>query len=154
MRRPFLPTPSARRATTLFLLAADRAQDFYPRPPRGGRRSGGTEPDGFQKISTHALREEGDGYLLSGRAVADAISTHALREEGDGCSRLLLPRPTDFYPRPPRGGRPGHNDAAGLQFAISTHALREEGDAIDPPNDAGYIISTHALREEGDERWD
>ena len=35
----------------------------------------------------------------------------------------------DFYPRPPRGGRPAfpHNPVLGV--AISIHALREEGDA-------------------------
>ena len=35
------------------------------------------------------------------------ISTHALREEGDllTCSSILLQ--INFYPRPPRGGRPG-----------------------------------------------
>ena len=34
-----------------------------------------------------------------------------------------------FYPRSPRGERPGHNDAAGLQFAISIHAPREGSDS-------------------------
>ena len=41
--------------------------DFYPRPPRGGRR---TPPDGCQlavPISIHALREEGDGGVHAGR---------------------------------------------------------------------------------------
>ena len=80
------------------------------------------------EISIHALREEGDlpdgnvtDYLLS-------ISIHALREEGDARSEFrlcitlrFLSTPsarratvplmvfqtphTDFYPRPPRGGR-------------------------------------------------
>ena len=36
-------------------------KDFYPRPPRGGRRIN-TYPDFFRVgISIHALREEGDG---------------------------------------------------------------------------------------------
>ena len=56
-------------------------------------------------ISIHALREEGDGY--EGAADASSwISIHALREEGD----LMLETPSfmmpNFYPRPPRGGRP------------------------------------------------
>ena len=58
-------------------------------------------------ISIHALREEGDPH--GGQLPRDRfdISIHALREEGD------LLRPSDrsrrryFYPRPPRGGRPG-----------------------------------------------
>ena len=34
------------------------------------------------------------------------ISIHALREEGDLCSVATLSTgPTNFYPRPPRGGR-------------------------------------------------
>ena len=34
----------------------------------------------------------------------------------------------DFYPRPPRGGRPGNIVGAIKQVTISIHALREEGD--------------------------
>ena len=34
----FLSTPSARRATSAFPVLAGSVQDFYPRPPRGGRR--------------------------------------------------------------------------------------------------------------------
>ena len=33
------------------------------------------------------------------------ISIHALREEGDGLRPCKRNRKTDFYPRPPRGGR-------------------------------------------------
>ena len=33
------------------------------------------------------------------------ISTHALREEGDGRKKLSGLERTNFYPRPPRGGR-------------------------------------------------
>ena len=40
------------------------------------------------------------------------ISIHAPREGSDGCSRLLLPRPTDFYPRSPRGERHYLRDGA------------------------------------------
>ena len=34
------------------------------------------------------------------------ISIHALREEGDDFFSFLCYSCTDFYPRPPRGGRP------------------------------------------------
>ena len=83
-------------------------------------------------ISIHALREEGD--LDSDIAqIIYKISIHALREEGDPlqsppCALLsnFYPRPprggrlltqqeitqiNDFYPRPPRGGRPGAGGA-------------------------------------------
>ena len=56
--------------------------DFYPRPPRGGRRLDQPRNGHAGEISIHALREEGDLFKL----VADGlrcISIHALREEGD-----------------------------------------------------------------------
>ena len=58
----------------------------------------------------------------------------------------------DFYPRPPRGGRPVTFITAAEVLKISIHALREEGD---PPHErlgGCTMISIHALREEGD-RW-
>ena len=103
-------------------------ENFYPRPPRGGRPSGPTSQTSPDSISIHALREEGDiGSLPPG-------------------SRF-----TYFYPRPPRGGRPRHYTSAKLQNVISIHALREEGDRQRPrARRALRKISIHALREEGD----
>ena len=82
--------------------------------------------DGTQ-ISIHALREEGDlrqsfrftmqTVFLSTpsarratcscdkRASVYHISIHALREEGDSRVVALSALPSNFYPRPPRGGR-------------------------------------------------
>ena len=40
-------------------------------------------------------------------------------------------RRVDFYPRPPRGGRPGKQDLLKYSYGISIHALREEGDTTD-----------------------
>ena len=37
-KNQFLSTPSARRATALDELTTGRKGNFYPRPPRGGRR--------------------------------------------------------------------------------------------------------------------
>ena len=34
----FLSTPSARRATIEAIVDSENVRDFYPRPPRGGRR--------------------------------------------------------------------------------------------------------------------
>ena len=80
------------------------ATNFYPRPPRGGRRAEAAKNRAWQ-ISIHALREEGDITVLipntysktflstpSARRATDdliqidfrdQISIHALREEGD-----------------------------------------------------------------------
>ena len=38
--------------------------NFYPRPPRGGRRTETTAKDIKKWISIHALREEGDVHLF------------------------------------------------------------------------------------------
>ena len=282
---PFLSTPSARRATLEPQHTALGVIDFYPRPPRGGRRAAtgikevrhiflstpsarrATLAEQAQRvrisISIHALREEGDSGPPSNssrqtsflstpsarRATAQrrllgqrgGISIHALREEGDrlaegdGCRGALFlstpsarratydgsmvladheflstpsarratheldhgqraqvisihalreegddlrhkgrARGSNFYPRPPRGGRRGSSPAmdgplvflstpsarratrvvagACLSLDISIHALREEGDI--PPSGGATIvekISIHALREEGDD---
>ena len=57
-------------------------------------------------ISIHALREEGDVPTVQCTGCVASISIHALREEGDECVMSLLRKDIDFYPRPPRGGRP------------------------------------------------
>ena len=59
-----------------------RWRNFYPRPPRGGRRL--TLPRLFLAvdISIHALREEGD-VIVAYTTYSNHISIHALREEGD-----------------------------------------------------------------------
>ena len=36
----------------------------------------------------------------------------------------------NFYPRPPRGGRPRRSFSAACAHSISIHALREEGDLM------------------------
>ena len=58
------------------------------------------------------------------------ISIHALREEGDVMPFADHLRLINFYPRPPRGGRPDESATEELIRAISIHALREEGDFI------------------------
>ena len=78
------------------------------------------------------------------------ISIHALREEGDRNGYRYNQKLEDFYPRPPRGGRPAFTGGRERETDISIHALREEGDVIDGNNAVSYEISIHALREEGD----
>ena len=56
----FLSTPSARRATRQEEICRLISQDFYPRPPRGGRRQMPVVVVVLMRISIHALREEGD----------------------------------------------------------------------------------------------
>ena len=101
------------------------------------------------------------------------ISIHALREEGDSRIIDFVKAHSNFYPRPPRGGRPPCVIDAAQSHLISIHALREEGDRAlacmgsalsyfypRPPRGGRLIdadvqssllgISIHALREEGD----
>ena len=59
-RNGFLSTPSARRATRWHKQTPDAPNDFYPRPPRGGRRGRMQRRVRRAGISIHALREEGD----------------------------------------------------------------------------------------------
>ena len=123
-------------------------------------------------ISIHALREEGDTGDIWLRVIC-RISIHALREEGDSSSALGATALPDFYPRPPRGGRPcflkklPHSQ----KFLSTPSARRTTAEMSDctlfnsyfyprPPRGGrpasryvqsrDLVISIHALREEGD----
>ena len=67
--------------------------------------------------------------MLSKCGIILIISIHALREEGDIQSWSFASSRSDFYPRPPRGGRLTGWKLHDLGADISIHALREEGDA-------------------------
>ena len=170
----FLSTPSARRATG----------HLYRQSPLPHISIHALREEGdlvvrellliVSSISIHALREGGD-FIPAGDGVAiPAISIHALREEGDKTRYRRRTLCFNFYPRPPRGGRPGGFCFIRTSFVISIHALREEGDPqarcsgalggafLSTPSarratlgsifDSNIIdnISIHALREEGD----
>ena len=153
--RLFLPTPSARRATegskeefnqlVISTHALREEGDLAAITERVAaiisthalREEGDLKL--FQKslaratISTHALREEGDVLQNTGLFHARSISTHALREEGDLQPGIDTGAANDFYPRPPRGGRPRQPVQGWAYLDISTHALREEGDSCHKP---------------------
>ena len=123
---------------------------FYPRPPRGGRRTIRRRCIPPQNISIHALRGEGDrgagsDYILGG------ISIHALRGEGDlaflamfsgvflflstpsagratSASRVSASGISSFLSTPSAGRATGGTGGAFPVFKISIHALRGEGD--------------------------
>ena len=143
----FLSTPSARRATSrascscgvlsVFLStpSARRATDFCPaeQPPGG--------------ISIHALREEGDqdggDYLLTGKLF---LSTPSARRATRIANILGKPE-LYFYPRPPRGGRPGYPafrpDAGGF---LSTPSARRATDRADDTVCRHKFLSTPSAR--------
>ena len=78
------------------------------------------------------------------------ISIHALREEGDLRPSVSSLSGLNFYPRPPRGGRPpaAGNKHAAAKF-LSTPSARRATLLRLSFADCG-TISIHALREEGD----
>ena len=79
---------------------------FYPRPPRGGRRTPCRRSlPRLQFLSTPSARRA--TMFLHGAPEPPAISIHALREEGDELQIAARPSCSNFYPRPPRGGRRG-----------------------------------------------
>ena len=188
----FLSTPSARRATRLFtyrcaccgisihalreegdsLSLRDRfaAQNFYPRPPRGGRLGVLCKDADFLDISIHALREEGDPprrgsacmlpIFLSTpsarrathhprlRSGGQKISIHALREEGDQNSIALIESGKRFLSTPSARRATLTLYHADVLRLISIHALREEGDAGCRPAHLGLLqfLSTPSAR--------
>ena len=123
--RKFLSTPSARRATEIQSHINYQLDDFYPRPPRGGRPK-------------HRCMD----------STTYKISIHALREEGDKTPGLIYAIQSNFYPRPPRGGRPNTERRGYTAIHISIHALREEGDfcAHGPVSFSPIFLSTPSAR--------
>ena len=129
--------------------------DFYPRPPRGGRRqfclrdvlcsrflstpsarratAHAHETSWKVRISIHALREEGDDEDVHSQLKL-CISIHALREEGDLHRGLAIAvHHLDFYPRPPRGGRLASGITSGKKkvFLSTPSARRATQDSND-----------------------
>ena len=103
--KTFLSTPSARRATFFHKPYKLRIPDFYPRPPRGGRRPQKSQRRNHQLISIHALREEGDHTAGKYNPVrAKFLSTPSARR-ATNTFYYIDGAESDFYPRPPRGGR-------------------------------------------------
>ena len=100
-------------------------RNFYPRPPRGGRHLIQALLVGGGVISIHALREEGDVELAAKEFnIRQFLSTPSARRA------TLLDTPffyffTNFYPRPPRGGRrTSKENIAALEKFLSTPSAR------------------------------
>ena len=104
MESQFLSTPSARRATIFDNNLKKVGENFYPRPPRGGRR---ISPDGSsysqEFLSTPSAR----------RATWSAAHTMGSLE---------------FLSTPSARRATRHERRCHRHLRISIHALREEGD--------------------------
>ena len=171
-RWAFLSTPSARRATPDPSGTNRKAPDFYPRPPRGGRRCNPCiDSPRLRFLSTPSARRATRCRPRNSTPEV-FLSTPSARR----ATPVRASRPFSvwyFYPRPPRGGRRGGNAGVHGRAGISIHALREEGDLylrmertareefLSTPSArratkiiyfslTDRSISIHALREEGD----
>ena len=123
----FLSTPSARRATTWF-LPVSTPKVFLSTPSARRATCSIYVFDLAEWISIHALREEGD--LFPEQQHADFVDFYPRPPRGGRPLHLLLtPIRWNFYPRPPRGGRRPKEKRQRCGFSISIHALREEGDS-------------------------
>ena len=129
MTDKFLSTPSARRATTCCRCGAACGAYFYPRPPRGGRRSAaGLEGQAGRFLSTPSARRA----TPMSRSICARRSKFLSTPSARRATRRYIRRRAccrDFYPRPPRGGRQGGCAYELCHLWISIHALREEGDS-------------------------
>ena len=100
----FYPRPprGGRRAVRVHLPGL---QDFYPRPPRGGRPA--ASPGAARTTENFYPRPPRGGrpFKASQYNHVTDISIHALREEGDEFLLFFGYELIHFYPRPPRGGR-------------------------------------------------
>ena len=125
----FLSTPSGWRATGRAGAGGHHYGHFYPRPPGGGRllRQSAAEkrwkpyfyprpPGGGRQaklcsicvcldISIHALRVEGDEKLRVAQAITDAFLSTPSGWRATAQGFCFPPKPPNFYPRPPGGGR-------------------------------------------------
>ena len=147
----FLSTPSARRATAARRLAPFSLSNFYPRPPRGGRRQHRAgmrgKNDFYPRPPRGGRPTKGASFLLPSRF----LSTPSARRATTVCFSPNSSR-LNFYPRPPRGGRRKYKDqiAARMRFLSTPSARRATRDRQEKGDLDG--ISIHALREEGDLR--
>ena len=125
-------------------------RNFYPRPPRGGRRLHAPSFRRCYRISIHALREEGDlrrqhPVPSHMRFLSTPSARRATVSVSSGSSRV-----SNFYPRPPRGGRRvSCQNADKPTIFLSTPSARRATlcrHSVPPV----WSISIHALREEGD----
>ena len=154
----FLSTPSGWRATGTAGFYDTLPDDFYPRPPGGGRlehqdiklihnaflstpsgwRATGSFTPSHSSTKNFYPRPPGGGRhrsILSGSKVNVFLSTPS------GWRATVCPHQTraylhHFYPRPPGGGRRRKSVCmcTPLQW-ISIHALRVEGDEHKPSFD-------------------
>ena len=106
---------------------ADASNNFYPRPPRGGRQGDNLLLLRTHEISIHALREEGDPHPQNhGGSIFIFLSTPSARRATFPCCAFIVLLLFLSTPSARRATICGRADLRNPH--ISIHALREEGD--------------------------
>ena len=171
-RRLFLSTSPARGTTGWFAKIKEETKYFYPRPPRGGRPAqelriiryirflstsparGTTAKASLtflappEFLSTSPAR--GTTRPFGGNQLHVVISIHVPREGDDATTPPSRSPKPNFYPRPPRGGRPFRFLSFQRVHAISIHVPREGDDVLGLLALPVSPISIHVPREGDD----
>ena len=170
----FLSTPSARRATRVPRRPPRHQRDFYPRPPRGGRRVHRLHPRGTQQflstpsarratickpvttppeqiISIHALREEGDVQVFQPKSSKKVFLSTPSARRATNCASVYSAKEFEFLSTP---------SARRATLRPLLRGRRRMDFYPRPPRGGRHhfffgpvqhlAISIHALREEGD----
>ena len=105
------------------------AQNFYPRPPRGGRPNAAFPTFWSLKfLSTPSARRATVRHHIE--CLICGISIHALRKEGDGSGGRVFSIIPVFLSTPSARRATNIGDFLRKFCGISIHALREEGDIV------------------------
>ena len=134
----------------MVIIQWKNARNFYPRPPRGGRRLWVFESRTDSQISIHALREEGDPKGLFFLATPwKFLSTPSARRATKGLFFLATPWKFLSTPSARRATSSWCMETTMHHIFLSTPSARRATlFGLCSPVRSG--ISIHALREEGD----
>ena len=122
---------------------------FLSTPSARRATLGGCDGIYYHAISIHALREEGDARTSRTPATRSDFYPRPPRG-GRLITATMRTGTVNFYPRPPRGGRPSTTRMVSASpIFLSTPSARR-ATLRAPARFTGISISIHALREEGD----
>ena len=110
------------------VFPTQETENFYPRPPRGGRPTITAAVSAAVKFLSTPSARRATNFQTDYDKRIEFLSTPSARRATLRDALRDAAR-DDFYPRPPRGGRPATGDYLTLKAEISIHALREEGDS-------------------------
>ena len=147
----FYPRPPRGGRPLRVEASAASIPDFYPRPPRGGRRPSFSSPRIRKRFLSTPSARRATELRRQHRLPTPNFYPRPPRGGRPPLPRLRVAVIKNFYPRPPRGGR--HISLVCPQktalFLSTPSARRATHIAVLPSKNC--VISIHALREEGDQ---